>query len=523
MTEITNIIDYDVLAKSFSQEQLAGAFGNALAQIFLNGTKEQQADPWGTLVNNPLAYVRGQKAVSGTPDAVYMHGPGGLFSTLGLDNVVVNAHMSPAGLDAYMPVIPTRYMNPIYPFLTGWSEDDGTEPDGVCDDCLGGTVQACEQTAQFGHVCRGSDEIHIQRIGELVNQGETSSLMLLGDVLGPSGIVKMPTTTSGWLNLVTRAEMVKVGILLQRWAYTNGLWSGDPVNNSPNGGYKEPPGLEMQVREGIVDIHSGARCQALDSYVVDFGCTDVEGTHAGYDLVAWISNMVWWIDRNAKRMKLDPAKHVFAGRPDLFEALTAIWPCRYLTDRCRDDSGNNIGVINDRTNTDLRDEMRNGSYLKVRGRIIPFVQDDGITEENADATSDYYDDCLAAGEFMSSLFYLPLTARGMRTLYWNVKDRAPANRAISDVHATDSMWTDGGRLFWTNQKLRGCVKLSAEMDLRPILRTPHIAGRIDRIVYSTARHSRSPFYNDPYFLKGGTHGPRTDISEAWYTPWNTPS
>ncbi len=517
---VTNVIDYSALAKEMSTEKLALAFGSALAGIMQNGSKEDQRDPWGALLQNPGNYVMGQKAISGVPNAVYPHGPGGLFSTLGLDNVVINAHMSPEGLDSVLPVYGTRYMNPIYGFLTGFSEDGGSEPDGPCDDCLGGTLQGCQQTAQFGHVCRGSDEIHIPRITDLVNRGETTALTLLGDVMGPSGIVRTPTTTRGWINMVTRAEMVKVGILLQRWAYQV-LWSGNPANNM-NGGYAEPPGLEMQVREGIVDIHTQELCSALDSYVVDFGCTDVEGAVGGFDLVSWISNMVWWIGRNARRMKLNPTKHVFVGRPDLFEALTAIWPCRYLTDRCQNSQGTAVGVINDATNTTMRDAMRNGSYLLVRGKKIPFIQDDGMTEENADAGSDYYNDCLAAGEFMSDLFYLPLMAKGMKTLYWEHKDYAPLNRAIADVHATDSMWTDGGRLFWTNQKLRGCVKLSAEMDIRPILRTPHIAGRIDSIVYSTVRHSRSPFYNDPYFLKGGTSS-QADISDAWYTPWNTPS
>lgn len=520
MTNVTNVIDYTALAKALSGEQLAQVFGAALAGIAQNGSKEQQADPWGAVLQNPLAYVQGDKALTGYPTAVYPHGPGGLFSTAGLDSVVINAHMTPDGLDKVLPVYGTRFMNPIYGFLTGFSEDGGTEPTGPCDDCLGGTLQGCEQTAKFGHVCRGSDEIHIPRISDLVNRGETTSLTLLGDVLGPSGIVQMPTSVMDWINLVTRAEMVKVGILLQRWAYRI-LWSGDPANNT-SGGYAEPPGLEMQVREGIYDIHNQALCPALDSYVVDFGCTDVAGVHAGFDIVSWISNMVWWIDRNASRMHLNPTVHVFSMRPDLFEALTAIWPCRYLTDRCTNVAGDAVAVMNDTTNTDMRDAMRNGEYLLVRGKKIRVVIDDGMTEENADANSEYYNDCLAEGEFMSSIFYLPLSARGMKTLYWEHKDYAPLNRAIAEVHATDSMWTDGGRVFWTNQKLRGCVKLSAEMDIRPILRTPHIAGRIDGIVYSTVRHSRSPFYNDPYFLKGGT-STRDDVSDEWYTPWNTPN
>lgn len=518
MTDVKVGIDYDELATKVSGEKLAGILAVALLNAMQSGGKEaEDSGGWSAfLQNGPAPYV-GQKAIAGVTDAVYPHGPGGLFSTLGLERTVINAHMSPEGLDSMLPVFPTRFLNPIYPFLTGWSEDDGDEPDGYCDDCLGGTIQACEQSAQFGHVCRGSDEIRVTQVGDLVNRGETTALQLLGDVLGPSGVVKMPSTPRGWLNVVTRAEMVKVGILLQRWAYQM-LWRGNPANSSAGGGYTEFPGLERQVRENIVDLKTGALCDALDSYVVNFGCNAIDATVGGADIVRWISNMEWWIRRNAQRMKLMPVQWVFVMRPDLWFQLSSIWACRYMTDRCTTADGNNAIVINDDASVKLRDNMRQGKYLIVNGRRYPVVEDDGMTEENGDGGSALFNNCLLSGEFLSDIMFLPLSARGMKTIYWEHKDYRPVQGAITDFRARH-MWTDGGRQFWTSQELRGCTKVSAEMDLRIILRTPHLAGRIDSVKYSSVRHSRSPFYTDPYFEKGGT-STRTDVSVTTYPSYD---
>lgn len=514
----------------FLGEKEKQAAATALAKVLVNAmdSGEEGAEETGgygpLFQNGPRPYAAGVKAggiATGTPGGVYAHGPGGIFSTAGIENVVVNAHMVPEDLDGHLPVYPTQYMNPVFPSLTGWSEEEGDEPDGRCESCLGGTIQGCEMTAQFGHLCRGSDEIHITRTNQMINRGETTPLTLLGEVLGPGSISRMPNTPRGWLEVVTRAEMVKIAILLQR-KIMRMTWNGNPANNTANGGYREFPGLEtFQVGTGKMDI-TGVACPALDSLVMNFGCTDLAGLAGVWDLVQTVSTMEWWIRRNANRMKLMPVQWVFAMRPDLWFLLSAIWACRYMSDRCTTASGNEAIVINDDASVKLRDAMRQGMYLIVNGRKYPVIECDGITEEHGDPGRDGYNDCLVSGEYLSSIFFLPLSARNMKTLYWEHLDYTKSASEIAMSRSQNDFWTDGGRYLWTMDRIRGCYTMAAEMDLRIILRTPHIAGRIDEIKYSPQLHSRSPFYGDPYFIKGGVHE-RANPALNWNTEWGNVS
>lgn len=494
---------------------------NALAQILVStlddGAKE--GDEMLAYYKNPQKYLRGVKTLLGADAAVHAHGPGGIFSSFGIDNVVVNAHMTVMDLDEHLKVFPTVFMNPLYPTLTGFSEDTGSEPDGVCEDCLGGTQQGCNLTAAFGHICRGSDEIHIMRTIQMISRGETTPLTLLGGVLGNQGISKMPSTPSDWLEVTTRAEMVKVAILLQRKISTM-TWSGNPVNNSANGGYREFPGLDMLVGTGKVDAETNTACPALDSLVMDFGYTDIEDADVGgNDIVRYISTMEWYIRHVAERVGLMPVQWVFAMRPELWFELSSIWPCRYLTDRCTSNSAaDNTIVMNGESNVTLRDNMRNGLYLTVNGRNYPVVPCDGMTELHGDPSKPNYDSHLASGEYASDIFMLPLTVRGgMNVLHWEHLDYSKADPQIALTRSGNDFWTDGGRFFWTVERLRGCYKMSAEIDPRLILRTPHLSARLDAVKYTPLKHLRSPFYGDSYFLKGGV-SERTD--PTYYSEWN---
>jgi hypothetical protein len=73
------------------------------------------------------------KGVTGTPNAQYPHGPGGLFSQAGIDDVVINASTTPRGLESVLPVFPTIYTDPIVSYLTGFESDGSSEPSGVCE------------------------------------------------------------------------------------------------------------------------------------------------------------------------------------------------------------------------------------------------------------------------------------------------------------------------------------------------------------------------------------------------------
>lgn len=452
------------------------------------------------------------KGVTGTPNAQYPHGAGGLFSQAGIDDVVINASLVPRGLESELPVFPTVYTDPITAYITGFESDGSSEPSGVCENCPGGVVETCHQVATFGRICRESQEIEINRVFQMLNRGETTPLRVLGSVLGPGAFVPDSTDTEGWVNLVTQTAMTIVGVEFQR-SIIPMVWTGNPANNTAGGGYKEFPGLDIQISTGKVDAVTGVACGALDSDVKDFNYNIVDA--ANPDIVEYVSMMEFYLRHIADRTGMSPVEWVLVGRPELFFELSAIWPCRYLTHRCTVIDTAHIDTVPQVDSADaiaMRDAMRNGNYLTVNGRNIRFIQDDGIYEENSTTSAE-----LAAGEFASDLYFVPLTARGMPVTYMEHLDYRKANPDIAMLNNMQNFWsTDQGRFMWNLQQQAWCYVVMGKVEPRVILKTPQIAGRIQNIKYSPLQHLRSPFDDSPYFAKGGNEeypGP------SWYTQW----
>lgn len=465
-------------------------------------------------VNDLVLELQGllrQKDATGVPNAQMLHGPGGLFSNYGIDNVVVNAHMTPRGLESLLPVMPTVYLNPLYSFLTGFEGDGGSEPSGPCDTCPGGVIETCHQTATFGRICRSSQEIEVNEIVNMINRGETTPLRLLGEVLGPGGLAPRDgLSVEGWINMVLQAQMVLISILFQR-ALMPMLWTGNPANNT-NGGYAEFPGLDMLISTGKIDAINGTACAALDSDVKDFGYNPMYGGDP--DIVRYMSTMEWYLRNNARGMGLDPVEWVIAMRPEAWFELTEIWPIRYNTGIMNlTMSGNAQIFINGRDNTQERDRMREQMRIPINGNWYQVVVDDGIDEEtNTDNA------LIPAGEFASSIYFIPLRAHGMTTLYWENKDFRGIPGALSVLQQTNPYWiSDGGRYMWTMEKLTWCFFLMGKIEPRIILRTPQLAGRIQHVRYSPLQHLRSPF-EGPYFQKGGSESYNTP--PTYYSEWN---
>jgi hypothetical protein len=146
-----------------------------------------------------------------------------------------------------------------------------------------------------------------------------------------------------------------IAIAFQQWL-TRRFWTGNPVNNNVGGGYAEFPGMDILVSTNKVDAFTGVTCPALYSDVKDFAFNAVDS--ATPDILNYLSMMEFYLRHIAERTNLMPVDWVLAMRPELFFELTAVWPCKYLTYRCANDAGANIGVINDSTKPPTRgDEM----------------------------------------------------------------------------------------------------------------------------------------------------------------------
>lgn len=466
------------------------------------------------------------KAISGTPDYQSIFGVGGFFSNFGLDNTVVNGALTPRGIGDLIPAIGTNVLFPVFPYLTGFEDDGAAEPAGPCDDAPGGVIETCHQTAAFGRVTRGSKEMEVNELANILNGHLTTDLRLLGDVISP-GHQLMPqqgVNQGAMLRQVVQTQMVIIAIMFQRWL-TRQIWSGNPVNSNVGGGYAEFPGLDILISTNKVDAFTGVACPALYSDIKDFGYNSIDSSTP--DILAYVSAMEFYLRSIAEMTNLMPVDWVIAMRRELFFELTAVWPCRYLTNRCAPsmytaaDGALRPGgavVINDNNNVAMRDAMREGNYLTINGRNIPVVLDDGIPED-----TNVTDARLLPGEYASDIYFLPIRAKGMSALYWEYMDYTPSvAEANSVMQGTAQFWaTDGGRYLWSSQQRNYCWKIQAKIQPRVILKTPQLAGRIQNVKYAPLQHLREPFQDSPYFMKGGNEEYTNSITDL-YSDWNLP-
>jgi len=211
---------------------------------------------------------------------------------------------------------------------------------------------------------------------------------------------------------------------------------------------------------------------------------------------------------------MTPLNLAICMRAELWYVLSALWPCAYNTNRCgvKDTAGiDAVPAIDALAMSRFRDEMRQGMFIDINGRRYPVVTDDGIYEHNNQNRAG-----IAAGTYASSIYFVPLSAGGLTTTYMEHVDYRAAAPNVALLRGTEQFWTDDGRYYWAIEHNKWCFKLSVKTEQRVILRTPHLAGRIDDILYIPTQHLRSSDPTSPYFADGGV-SMRSD--ETTYKVW----
>ena len=428
----------------------------------------------------------------------FSHGLGSLFGSYSIEREVVSAMIKPFGLGARLPRYPSVYEQPFFASITGVTADSGSESSTNCGDNPRAYLKGCDLTAQFGRLARDTGTIEIDKVMLRKNRGDFTDLRLYGELLGDAGFTVEGMTTEQMLNVVTKAEMVIAAISLER-RLSQHLWQGHILNNV-DGGYKEFPGLQYQIATGQMDAHTGTLCPALDSDVKDFALQNVESRNSLRDIVQFISYMDATLNFNAEHSGMTPLVLAMCLRPELWYILSAIWPCAYNTNKCAvmDTADlDTVPMVDAAAMKRITDDMRQGMYLDVNGHRLPVILDTGIYEYNNQNST------IAAGNYASSIYFVPLSAGGLTTTYMEYIDYRAASPDVALLRGTQPFWTDGGMFFWAIEDNKWCFKLSVKSEQRVILRTPHLAGRIDRVLYRPTQHFRSPYPADPYFVDGG--------------------
>lgn len=434
-----------------------------------------------------------EKALAGNSTYTPLHGPGGIFASAAIERDVISAHVRPFGLASRLPLIPTVFTHPLFPALTGFTDVTGTEPTKACDDAPSGYMKGCNLTARLGMIRRDSREIDLDDVMLKLHRGDHTDLMLRGQVLGLTNLA--PTiagaSVGDILNVVSASEMVNVGVQMER-KLNKQLWQG--VTTVAN----EFPGLDVQIATGQKDAETGTLCPALDSDVKDFAYDRVDGT--GRDIVEYMSMLEFYVRYNAMTMGLEPVTWLWVMRPELWQELTAIWPCKYNTNRCNTIvTGQGRVVIDGRENITERDNMRNGLYIDVNGNRYDVVLDTGIFEHTNVNNAN-----VPLGNYASSIYFVPLTVMGMPVTYREYLDyRQAATDYSYTQNRLDVWWTDNGVFSWSIQQQKWCYKFHAKTEQRVVLRAPHLAGKIQRVRYSPLQHLRESDPTSPYFMDGG--------------------
>lgn len=438
------------------------------------------------------------KAVASFNTSTLLGQPGGIFSTAGMDSDVIATHVRPMGLGSMLPVFPSNLDDPRYGFLTGFTATNGSQPTNPCDDAPSGYIKAGTLTAAFGRVAQDTQTIEIDKILHQ-QRGANTSLRLIGELLGQGDWNPSTASQTEVLNMVVQSEMVQVGTQFERQLATM-LWTGATTNNTSGGGYKEFPGLDYQIATGQVDADTNTTMPAADSLIMDFGYNMVDGTTL--DIVDYLATMEYNLRRLAKQTGMEPVTWAVVMRPEAWYEISSVWPCRYMTNGCSNMSGTNVVTVNDASNVQMRDAMRNGSYIDINGRRYPVIEDDGIFEHtninNASVT---------AGTYASSIYFVPLRVKGnFPVLYWEHIDYRQVQAQLSALGPGNKavpFWTTNGRFLWVYKDNGFCFKLQAKAEPRIVLRTPHLAGKLQSVRYNSMSHLRSPDPASPYFVNGG--------------------
>lgn len=450
-----------------------------------------------------------------------LHGPGGMFSTPGLEEPIISTHVQSMGLGQLMPAYPSRTKTPYLGFVIGFAAETGSQPDYPCDPAPSGTFTTGTLTAKFGRVAKSTKDIYVPDTLWMNNVGESMDLRLIGAINNPDSMgLYQPSdipSDQELLENVTSAEQIIAGQNMER-TLSYLLWSGDGsgTNDTANGGYIEPPGLDGQVATGQVDAQVAAtNLPSLDSLILDAAYSKIDD--GSWNIVAPMSYIERHLRHLAIRTGTAPVQWVVVMTPQMWEKVSDVWPIAYSThpNHALLTTGTDRLTMTADSVINMRDQMRNSMTLVINGRPYPVVTDDWIVEV------DENDINVDADHFASSIYFLPLTIGQINfpVLYWEYLDHRLSVSQSGLPGGMAPFFSDGGRFLWTVETQRACFNLMMETNFRAVLRTPHLAAKIQNVQYNYADFPlRSPDPASSYFVGGGV-GSGTRPAPTSYSVW----
>jgi len=477
-----------------------------------------------------------------SPSGPYAHGNGGLFSVPGQMPQIFSAMMLPMqGLLDDLPIIFEGlgqefdggdqgfggFSAPLHTYITGVTSGNldavANQPTAQCS--VGpeaGLLKACTVTMPYGKY-RASMSMNLENIATLRDRADPTYLQLMN--MAPSQINLIPQMlgqAAGNNILINefskRAFVMAVG--LKRLLATQ-TYAGNPANSATSANYQQIEGFDLQINQGNhKDVFSSNVCTALDSYLDDFGSAIVsQGANASsfYQRMDMMMRSCWW---NAQREGLLPCTWKWIIHPNLFDELVKYWPVQEYTEALvtMGQFANGRVVIDGKETVDLRNAMRKGSYLPIRGVPMEVIQDDTVTETNVTNNPK-----LNAGQYASGIYLMPYRVLGEMPISY-IQPFNWANGIMDDVvsqgRLLHTFTTDGGVFRWYVYYQGPCVQWDVVTRFRVRTHMPQLGGRLQNVGYAPLAHVRSYDPNSAYFADGGrTSGPTGQTS--YYADWQS--
>lgn len=377
-----------------------------------------------------------------------------------------------------------------------------------------GLMRLCTQRAQFGEWKMQTDSVKLPNIGGRINRGDVDQFV----INMPEAFPLMPDMLAGLMsgggtiNTILGSEVFRYGIHAAR-AFIRVLFHGSRSNTGGGAvpGFKrEFDGFDQIIKTGHVDLESGTFCPAADSIIENFNNVNV--STGSSNVVELFASILYQLDARADDGNLgDMWSGFIAMHPDMFHALTAIWPCSYLTDNCamNNNSGQRV-VVGGAEQVTMRDQMRNGKFLWIMGRQIPVETTRGIQRA-------------AQGPgFKSPVYWINDSVPGLeKTCFlegFNMGNE-DITQYVQGLPTNEVAITNGGFYLSTFNRQSVCLEYEFMAKPRLVHRAPWLCARIENMVYTLPGYSDDVEPGLPYYRNTGG---RT-VSTGGYTIYDSGS
>ena len=407
---------------------------------------------------------------SGTPDVSSIYDEGGLFGTCKQDPTVINAMVGPVGYESKLMWRGSKFTTPIYQALTYIGTTTTAQSSG-CADCGKPLERRCAQSACFGRICQQTNEIIVDDIGLFANQN-VPRLTLFGNITTPSGdtVIGMgqPITDVFFLNLAEAGYNLALDNATL-------LWGGNPANSL--GGRREYRGFDLLINTGKIDAETGIGCDALDSWMHDFGGAVVGG--AGSPSILRALRSAW------RRIKFRAARAGFnvaslvtdvVMHPNQWDCVAEALACEYglvcnsaVSATTRQDA---------REVADQHQRIRSTMAIELDGDTLPVTLDSQIVQSAASEGDD--------AAWMGDIYLITRQVNGRVITWGEFQDLNAAADMINwfkrTFGASYVTITDGGRFAVAPTTSGGfCADVRVLTLPRVIMLMPQLSARVQNV------------------------------------------